>query len=148
MLDVRIPAGIEDGKQIRLRSQGDPGPAGAGDALVEVSVRGHQQFRREGMDVHLDLPLQLADAVLGARIEVPTIDGSVSITIPKGTNSGKVLRLKGKGIKLPKTGQAGNQYVHLQITLPEPPDPELTALLEEWAKGQGNTADDVESDND
>ncbi len=148
MLDVRIPAGIEDGKQIRLRGQGDPGPAGAGDALVEVSVRGHQQFRREGMDVHLDLPLRLADAVLGARIEVPTVDGSVAMTIPKGTNSGKVLRLKGKGIKPPNAEQAGNQYVHLQVTLPDPPDPELTALLEEWAKSQGETAGSADSENE
>lgn len=148
MLDVSIPAGIEDGKQIRLRGQGDPGPAGAGDALVEVSVRSHKQFRREGTDVHLDLPLKLADAVLGAKIEVPTIDGSVTMTIPKGTNSGRVLRLKGKGIKPPKAEKAGNQYVHLQVTLPDPPDPELTAVLEKWAKNQSEPASETDADSE
>ncbi len=141
MLDVRIPAGIEDGKQIRLRGQGDPGPAGPGDALVEVSVNRHPQFRREGTDIHLDLPLDLADAVLGAKIAVPTIDGNVTMTIPKGANSGQTLRLKAKGIKPPKADVAGNQYVHLLLTLPDPPDAELTALLEEWASKQTQAAE-------
>ena len=140
MLDVRIPSGIEDGKQIRLRGQGDPGPAGPGDALVEVSVSKHPDFRREGADIHLDLPLSLANAVLGAKVEVPTIDGTVTMTIPKGANSGQTLRLKGKGIKPPKATAAGNQYVHLAVTLPDPPDEELTALLEDWAGKQGSTA--------
>ncbi|MBT3330622.1 MAG: J domain-containing protein [Rhodospirillaceae bacterium] len=148
MLDVRIPAGIEDGKQIRLRGQGDPGPAGAGDALVEVSVRKHKQFRREGMDIHLDMPLDLASAVLGGKIEVPTIDGPVTMKIPKGTNSGKTLRLKGKGIKPPKAETGGNQYVHLQVTLPDPPDPELTALLETWAQSQIENDDEANQDQD
>jgi DnaJ-class molecular chaperone len=136
MLDVRIPAGMVDGKQIRLRGQGDPGHAGPGDALVEVSVRSHPQFRREESDIHMDLPLALADAVLGAKIEVPTIDGPVTMTIPKGANNGQVLRLKAKGIKPPRAKDAGNQYIHLQLTLPDPPDPELTALLEQWAEKQ------------
>ncbi len=141
MLDIHIPAGIEDGKQIRLRGQGDPGPAGAGDALVEVSVKSHHQFRREGKDIHLELPLTLADAVLGAKVEVPTIDGTVTMSIPKGANSGQTLRLKGKGINPPKAKAAGNQYVHLAITLPDPPDPDLTALLEDWAEQQKQTQD-------
>ena len=136
MLDVRIPAGMADGKQIRLRGQGDPGFAGPGDALVEVNVRSHPQFRREQADIHMDLPLALADAVLGAKVEVPTIDGPVTMTIPKGANNGQILRLKGKGIKPPRAKEAGNQYIHLQLTLPDPPDPELTALLEQWAEKQ------------
>lgn len=136
MLDIRIPAGIVEGKQIRLRGQGDPGPAGPGDALVEINVREHPQFRSEGTDIHMDLPLALADAVLGAKIEVPTINGPVTMTIPKGANNGQTLRLKAKGIKPPKAEQAGNQYIHLQLTLPDPPDPDLTALLEEWARTQ------------
>ncbi|MFP6748908.1 MAG: J domain-containing protein [Alphaproteobacteria bacterium] len=141
MLDVRIPAGIEDGKQIRLRGQGDPGPAGPGDALVEIGVKNHPQFRREGKDIHLDLPLNLADAVLGAKVEVPTIDGPVTMSIPKGANGGQTLRLKGKGINPPKAKAAGNQYVHLQIILPDPPDPDLTALLEEWAAQRQNSSE-------
>ncbi len=142
MLDIRIPAGIVDGKQIRLRGQGDPGPAGPGDALVEVNVRSHPQFRREETDIHMDLPLALADAVLGARIEVPTIDGPVTMTIPKGANNGQVLRLKAKGIRPPKATEAGNQYIHLQLTLPDPPDAELTALLEQWAEKRNKGAQD------
>ncbi|MBL6952302.1 MAG: J domain-containing protein [Alphaproteobacteria bacterium] len=146
MLDVRIPAGMVDGKQIRLRGQGDPGPAGPGDALVEVNVRSHPKFRREESDIHMDLPLALADAVLGAKIEVPTIDGPVTMTIPKGANNGQVLRLKAKGIKPPKATEAGNQYIHLQLTLPEPPDPELTALLEQWAAKQTQATQDQTGD--
>jgi DnaJ-class molecular chaperone len=146
MLDVRIPAGMVDGKQIRLRGQGDPGPAGPGDALVEVNVRSHPQFRRENSDIHMDLPLALADAVLGAKVEVPTIDGPVTMTIPKGANNGQVLRLKGKGLKPPRAKQAGNQYIHLQLALPDPPDPELTALLEQWAEKQTKGAKDETSD--
>jgi len=141
MLDIRIPAGIVDGKQIRLRGQGDPGPAGPGDGLVEVNVRAHPQFRREGTDIHMDLPLALADAVLGAKVEVPTINGPVTMTIPKGANNGQTLRLKAKGIKPPKAEQAGNQYIHLRLTLPDPPDPDLTALLEEWARKQFKAVD-------
>lgn len=148
MLDVRIPAGIVDGKQIRLRGQGDPGPAGQGDALVEVKVRAHARFRREGEDIHLDLPLALADAVLGAKVEVPTINGPVTMTIPKGANNGQTLRLKGKGIKAPKAEEAGNQYIHLQLTLPDPPDPELTGLLEQWAKKQVEGTKDQTTDSE
>ena len=141
MLDVHIPAGIEEGQQIRLRGQGDTGPAGAGDALVEISINKHPQLRLEGADIHLDLLVNLADAVLGAKVEVPTIDGSVTMSIPKGANSGQTLRLKGKGIKSPKAKAHGNQYVRLQVMLPDPPDPELSALLEEWAKIRGKAAD-------
>ena len=118
------------------------GPAGPGDGLVEVNVRAHPQFRREGTDIHMDLPLALADAVLGAKVEVPTINGPVTMTIPKGANNGQTLRLKAKGIKPPKAEQAGNQYIHLRLTLPDPPDPDLTALLEEWARKQVKAADD------
>ena len=141
MLDMHIPAGIEEGQQIRLRGQGDTGPAGAGDALVEISINKHPQFRLEGADIHMDLPVNLADAVLGAKVEVPTIEGSVTMSIPRGANSGQILRLKGKGIKPPKAKAQGNQYVRLQVMLPDPPDPELSALLEGWAKIQEKAAD-------
>ena len=141
MLDVNIPAGIEEGQQIRLRGQGDTGPTGAGDALVEISINKHPQFRLEGADIHMDLPVNLADAVLGAKVEVPTIEGSVTMSIPRGASSGKILRLKGKGIKPPKAKAQGNQYVRLQVMLPDPPDPKLSALLEEWAKIREKAAD-------
>jgi len=134
MLDVRIPAGIEEGQQIRLRGQGDVGVSGAGDALVEIKINKHPQFRLEGTDIHINLPVNLEDAVLGAKVEVPTIDGSVTMSIPKGANTGQVLRFKGKGIKPPKSKEPGNQYVRIQVMLPDPPDPELSTMLEEWAK--------------
>ncbi|MDP6564102.1 MAG: J domain-containing protein [Alphaproteobacteria bacterium] len=141
MLDIKIPAGITDGKQIRLRGQGDADPGGGhkGDALVEVSVRDHPLFRRDGDDIHLDLPITLAEAVLGARVEVPTIGGNVKLNIPKGADSGQVLRLKGKGIHRARAKTTGNQFVRLQIKLPEQPDPELEKLIKKWAEKHPDT---------
>lgn len=134
-LDVKIPPGIEDGKQIRLKGQGDAGAAGgvAGDALIEITIRPHETFRREGRDIHFDLPISLAEAVLGAKVEVPTIDGPVSLTIPKGANTGRKLRLKGRGIAEGKNQDRGDQYVHLQVVLPTKTDPEFEAFVEKWA---------------
>lgn len=134
-LDVKIPPGIENGQQIRLKGLGHPGPGGlpAGDALVEITVNDHEHFRREGDDVLLDLPISLDEAVLGAKIAVPTIDGAVNMTIPKGANSGQSLRLRGKGIAR-KGGERGDQYVRLQIMLPEKADEELESLIEKWAR--------------
>ncbi len=134
-LDVKIPPGIEEGKQIRLKGQGDAGLAGgpAGDALIEVAIRPHDRFRREDRDIHLDLPISLPEAVLGAKIEVPTIDGPVSLTIPKGANTGRKLRLKGRGIARGKDAARGDQYVHLQVVLPAGTDAELEAFVEQWA---------------
>lgn len=136
MLDVRIPAGIEDGKQIRLKGQGHAGLHGgpAGDALIEVSVREHPYFRRDGHDIRLDLPISLPEAVLGARIEVPTIDGKVTMTIPRNASSGRTMRLKGKGIVKGKGPDRGDQYVNLLIVLPEEPDPDLEKAIEKWQK--------------
>ena len=140
-LDVKIPPGIEDGKQIRLKGQGDAGATGgaAGDALIEITIRPHETFRREGRDIHLDLPISLAEAVLGAKVEVPTIDGPVSLTVPKGANTGRKLRLKGRGIALGKGEDRGDQYVHLQVVLPAKTDAELEAFVEKWVdKNQYN----------
>lgn len=134
-LDVKIPPGIENGQQIRLKGLGHAGPAGmpAGDALVEVTVNEHEHFRRDGDNIHLDLPISLDEAVLGAKIAVPTIDGAVNMSIPKGASSGQSLRLRGKGI-VRKGGERGDQYVHLQIVLPEKADEELESLIEKWAR--------------
>jgi DnaJ-class molecular chaperone len=132
VLDVNIPAGIDDGQQIRLKAQGEPGVAGGppGDALIEVGVDPHPFFRREGRDVHLDLPVTISEAVLGGQISAPTIDGMVNVTVPKGANSGTRLRLKGKGIPDARTGGRGDQYIRLIVTLPETIDPALTDLAE------------------
>lgn len=118
-LDVRIPPGIEDGQQIRLKGQGDVGLFGGepGDALIEVTVAPHPWFTRKGSDVHLDLPISLKEAALGDRVTVPTLDGPVAVKVPKGSSSGTILRLRGKGITK-KNGEAGDQLVRLMVMLP------------------------------
>ena len=128
-LDVTIPAGLGDGQTLRLKGQGQPGPGGgpAGDLLVEVGVTPHRLFSRKGDDIHLDLPVTLAEAVLGGKVPVPTLTGTVMVAVPAGANTGTVLRLKGKGIK------GGDQYVTLKVTLPERPDEELADFLRRWS---------------
>jgi DnaJ-class molecular chaperone len=135
-LDLTIPAGVADRQTLRLKGQGMPGFEGgpAGDAYVEVHIQPHAYFRRKDNDVHLDLPVGLAEAVLGGKIEVPTIDGPVTMTVPEGSNTGTVLRLRGRGIVDPKSGQRGDQYVRLQVVLPKTVDRELDAFVREWAK--------------
>jgi DnaJ-class molecular chaperone len=130
-LDVAIPAGVESGQVLRLKNQGGTGVQGgpAGDALVELTVRTHPFFRREGQDVHMDLNISLTEAVEGGRVQVPTPSGPVSLTVPAGSNSGKTLRLKGKGV----AGQ-GDQFVRLQVVLPETPDEELRRFVKKWPK--------------
>ncbi|MDX2145696.1 MAG: DnaJ C-terminal domain-containing protein [Rhodospirillaceae bacterium] len=134
-LDVTIPAGIADGQTIRLRGQGVPGVGGGppGDVLIEVKVAEHPHFKRQGRDITLELPVSLGEAVLGAKVEVPTISGSVTLTIPKGSNSGSMLRLRGKGLPATKTEPAGDQYVTLKVVLPKEPDEELETLVRAWS---------------
>lgn len=138
-LDVNIPAGVADGQTIRLKGQGHPGGGGgpAGDALIEVKVRPHPVYRREGRDIHVELPISLSEAVLGAKVETPTVHGPVTLTVPKGANSGTVLRLKGKGVPATKQDAAGDQYVTLRVTLPKDGD----KALEDFVKGWGTTYD-------
>ena len=126
-LDVTIPAGLSDGQVLRLRGQGETGPGGAGDVLVEVAVQPHHLFTRKGNDIHLEVPVTLAEAVLGARITVPTLTGRVSVAVPAGANTGTVLRLKGKGVK------GGDQYVTLRLVLPERIDDELAGFVRDWS---------------
>lgn len=138
-LDVQIPAGIEEGRQIRLRGQGEEGFGGAdaGDALIAVSIEPHPHFERRGLDIHLTLPVSLPEAVLGAKIEVPTISGPVTLSIPKGSNTGTKLRLKGRGIA-PEGGPAGDQYVTLELRLPEVQDEALRDFAAGWGQGLGH----------
>ncbi|MBX3490600.1 MAG: J domain-containing protein [Parvibaculum sp.] len=135
-LEVNVPAGIDEGQQIRLRGQGDAGHGGAdaGDALVTVAVEPHPRFRREGHDIHLTLPVSLPEAVLGARIDAPTVSGPVSLTIPAGANAGTRLRLKGRGIAV-EGGAPGDQYVTLEIVLPEATDEALRDFAATWTAG-------------
>jgi DnaJ-class molecular chaperone len=131
-LDVTIPAGVEDGQVLRLRGKGGRGFGGgtSGDALIEVHVAAHPLFRRDGDNVLLELPLSLAEAVLGARVSVPTVTGPVTMTIPKGSDTGRQLRLRGKGIQ---KKSPGDEIVTLKVFIGPSSDPELAAFLEKWA---------------
>jgi DnaJ-class molecular chaperone len=132
VLDVKIPAGVEDGKQIRLRGQGMPGRHGvAGDAIVTIRVEPHPLFKPEGANLRLDLPVTLDEAVLGARVRVPTLEGAVELSIPPRSNGGRTLRLRGKGLPR-KEGGRGDLLVSLRILLPEGADGELEALARRW----------------
>ncbi|MCB1885880.1 MAG: J domain-containing protein [Geminicoccaceae bacterium] len=136
-LDVKVPAGAEDGQTLRLRGQGGPAPGGlgkAGDLLVTLEIEPHARFRRDGVDVHLDQPVPLAVAVAGGSVRVPTLDGEVSLKVPAWTSSGKVMRLKGRGVARAK--HQGDQLVRLLVDLPEKPDPDLKAALERWARAK------------
>lgn len=135
-LEVAIPPGTADGQKLRLKGQGTPGMGGgeAGDAFVEIQVDGHPYFERDGQDIFLDAPITLAEAVLGAKITVPTIHGDVAVSVPAGSNTGNSLRLKGKGIPGQGGKPGGDHYVKLKVMLPDRPDPELTRFVESWAE--------------
>ena len=134
-IDLKLPKGLEDGTRIRLSGKGQPGPGGQGDAIVTIQVAPHPFYTREGHDIRLTLPVTLKEAVLGAKVKVPTPDGPVMLTIPKGTTSGKVLRLKGRGF-VDKGGKRGDQLVTVAVDLPAG-DSELEAFAQRW-KGEGN----------
>jgi DnaJ-class molecular chaperone len=133
VLDVRIPAGTRDGQVLRLRGKGRAGigDGPAGDALVEIEVRPHRLFRRDGDNIRIDLPISLGEAVLGGGVRVPTPTGPVTMTVPKWSNTGTVLRLKGKGV--PRSdGSKGDELVTLNIALPKRPDPEIEKFVAQW----------------
>lgn len=131
-LDITIPAGVEDGHKLRLKGQGLAGLGGAaGDAIVEIRVEPHPFFTRKDRDIVLEFPVSLQEAVLGASVTVPTLNGSVSVKIPKGSNSGASLRLKGKGVA---GSPAGDMFVKLKIVLPDPVPQDLADFVEKWAK--------------
>jgi DnaJ-class molecular chaperone len=131
-VEFKIPAGIQDGKQIRLRGQGMPAPGGGppGDVLITISIAPHPLFKVDGRDLRLDLPIALHEAVLGAKVRVPTLDGAVELSIPPNTSSGRVFRLKGKG--LPGKPDPGDLYVTSKIVLPDGKDAELEDLMRKW----------------
>ena len=133
-LDVAIPAGIEDGKAIRLRGQGQPGrrPGADGDAIVTVRYAPHPIFKVEGRDLRADLPITLYDAVLGAKVRAPTLQSEVEVTIPAGANSGRSLRLRGKGLPGGAEQANGDIFLTLKIMLPPHGDPDLTSLARRW----------------
>ena len=134
VLDIAVPEGVVESQILRLKGKGGAGQLGGeqGDALVEVKIKPHPVFKRSGDDLMIDVPLTIDEAVLGAKIEVPYINGRLQITIPKATSSGQVLRLKGKGVRNAATGQTGDQLVAVRIVLPSEIDEGLAYFLTEW----------------
>jgi DnaJ-class molecular chaperone len=129
VVNVKLPDKVEDGQQIRLKGQGLPSAMGGepGDAIVTVKFERHKQFRRDGGDLRVDVPVTLDEAVLGGKVRVPTLDGSVELTLPPGVNTAKAFRLKGKGLH-----GSGDLYASLRIILPESGDPDLESLMRFW----------------
>ncbi len=140
-LDVNIPAGVETGQTLRLKGQGEQGMNGgpAGDALVEVTVSDHSLYRREGDNIRMDLRISLKEAVEGGKVTAPTPTGNVSLNVPAGSNSGAVLRLKGKGVQA--RTKAGDLLARLIVTLPDEPDEELKKFVKSWSRRDENVRD-------
>lgn len=132
-LDIVIPKGVSDGQVLRLKGQGSPGRAGAGDALIELAIRPHPIFRKEGDQLVMEVPVSVPDAVLGGKITVQTPDGPVTLSVPKGANSGVALRLRGRGLSDAK-GKRGDLLARLVVTLPEAPDGPLETFAESWRR--------------
>ena len=139
-IQIHIPAGINNGQQIRVAGMGEPGVNGGefGDLYVEINVKPHNIFRREGNDIHIDVPVDFIDCALGRKIEVPTVNGMEKIEIPNGTQFGTVLKMKGKGINDLRTKKPGDQYVHLQIKIPTSLNRKQKAALEDYLKASDN----------
>ncbi len=129
-IDLKLPAGVEEGTQMRLAGKGEAGPGGNGDAIVSITIEPHVFFRRDGDNLRVDLPITLDEAVNGAKVKVPTAEGAVMLTVAPGSSSGKTLRLKEKGFSR-KDGSRGDQLITLEIDLP-PADDDLKARLEGW----------------
>ena len=138
-IDLKLPKGVEDGARIRLAGQGQEGPGGRGDAIVTIEIAPHAFFVREGDNIRLTLPVSLKEAVLGAKVKVPTPDGAVMLTVPKGSSSGKLLRLKGRGFTA-KNGVRGDQLVQLAVDLPAG-DADLERFAADWTGGGNPRAD-------
>ncbi|MFN0137179.1 MAG: DnaJ C-terminal domain-containing protein [Phycisphaerae bacterium] len=140
-LDVKIPAGIDDGQSIRVTSRGQPQLEGVGDVLIRCRVAPHPHFRREGLDLVLDLPISVPEAILGARVDIPTLDGEMRLTVPAGATSGMRLRLRGKGIRNAR-GDAGDLYASLRVMTPREVSDELRAAVTEHAAAFGGSPRD------
>ena len=132
-IDVRIPAGVANGGRVRVPGKGNVGTmrAPAGDLYLKVMVKPHEFFERRGNDLYTKVPVTVAEASLGAKVQVPTIDGRSLVRIPPGTNSGRTLRLKEKGVPSARSGERGDQYVEIQVVVPEPTDERVRNLMKE-----------------
>ena len=138
-IDLKLSAGVESGTQMKLSGKGDPGPGGAGDAIVTIQISPHAHFIRDGDNVRLNLPISLVEAVKGGPVRVPTVDGAVMLKVPAGATSGQVMRLKGKGFTR-KSGERGDQLVTLMIDLPKD-DAALISFAESWSDSRDIRAD-------
>jgi DnaJ-class molecular chaperone len=138
-VEVKVPPGAHDGQVLRLKGKGAPGLGGGppGDLHVELEVGGHHRFTRKGDDIHLELPVSVVEAVLGAKVEVPTPAGPVMVTVPPRSNTGTVLRLRGRGVPRPD-GTRGDAFAELRVFLPDEPDPEFEAFLRGWTRGRAH----------
>ena len=136
-IDVKIPVGVQTGQTIRVKGRGGAGRGGApnGDVLLQVEIAPHPFISRDGGDLRMDLPVTLKEAVTGGKVTVPTLSGALALTVPPGSNTGTVLRLKGKGVPAHGKDEAGDLYVRLVISLPDQPDPALKAFVEGWNPG-------------
>lgn len=135
-LDLQVPEGVNDGQVLRLKGKGSAGPRGtdAGDALVEIKVRPHAEFRRSGDDILVTVPISIDEAVLGGKIEVETISGRVALTLPKGTSSGRAFRMKGRGVRSASGNPPGDQIVTIAIVMPDEIDEKLAYFMGEWKR--------------
>lgn len=135
-LDITVPAGVENGQVLRLKGKGGPGAGHGepGDALIELRIAAHPVFDREGDNILVELPVTIDEAVLGGRVEVPTISGRVTVSIPKGASSGQVLRLRGKGIQKARAGTTGDQLVKIKVVMPAHIDDELADFMRSWSE--------------
>lgn len=134
-IDVTIPKGAQEGQTLRLKGQGQPGRSGPGDAFIELSILPHPIFRQEGEVLVMDVPVTVYDAVLGGKVEAPTPDGPVTLTVPKAANTGARLRLKGRGLS-DSLGRRGDLFARLTVVLPDAPDPELESFAESWRQNR------------
>ena len=135
-IDVKIPAGVKDGQQIRVKARGGAGRNGGpnGDVLIQIAVAAHPYLTRDGNDLRMDLPISLKEAVLGGKVPVPALNSTINLSVPANSNTGAVLRLKGKGVPGHGGGAAGDLYVRLVVTLPDKPDAALTRFAEDWTE--------------
>jgi DnaJ-class molecular chaperone len=129
-VDVKIPAGMVEGKQIRLKGQGLPGPGSIGDALITIKIAPHRNFEVDGANLRTNVPITLYEAVLGGKVRVPTLGGAVELAIPARTSGGRTFRLKGKGMMV--DGNTGDLFATVRIALPEAGDPDLDELMKKW----------------
>lgn len=127
----RVPAGVADGQRVRVRGKGQEGPGGRGDLMIRIRARSHQHFRREGLDLLLDLPLTFAEAAQGTQVEIPTLDGATVVKVPAGTSGGTKLRLRGRGVRDARSGKTGDLYASVRIRVPKDLSPRARQLVQD-----------------